>query len=114
MKSIVFVALALVAVAIAAPAVEEPEKIISSDFVKKQDGGYDYNFETAKGISRQENGELKEVLDEDNKPQNVVVVRGSYTYINNEGQPETINYYADETGFHAEGASIPKAPVARR
>lgn len=66
------------------------------------------SFETEDGIQRQENGELKEALDEDNKPQSVVVVRGSYTYTDNEGKPQTITYYADETGYHAEGDAIPK------
>lgn len=66
------------------------------------------SFETEDGIQRQENGELKQVLDEENKPQSVVVVRGSYTYTDNEGKPQTITYYADETGYHAEGDSIPK------
>lgn len=70
------------------------------------------SFETEDGIKRQENGELKEAVDEDNKPRSVVVVRGSYEYTDSEGKPQSITYYADETGFHAVGDSIPK--VARR
>ncbi|XP_059059999.1 larval cuticle protein 1-like [Achroia grisella] len=105
MKLIVVV-FALVAVAIAAP--PEPPKILRSDFDQQPEGGYSFNFETEDGISRNENGELKEALDEENKPHKVVIVRGSYSYTNPEGKPETINYYADETGFHAEGDSIPK------
>ena len=69
-------------------------------------------FESEDGISRQEDGEVKEALDEENKPHSVVVVRGSYSYPGEGGKPETINYYADETGFHAEGDSIPK-PASR-
>lgn len=68
-----------------------------------------FSFETEDGIQRQENGELKEALDEENKPHSVVVVRGSYSYTDSEGKPQSISYYADETGFHAEGDSIPKA-----
>lgn len=68
-------------------------------------------FETSDGVVRGEYGELKDVLDEDNKPQKVVVVRGSYKYTDPEGKPESISYFADETGYHAEGDSIPKVPV---
>ncbi|XP_026751193.1 larval cuticle protein 1-like [Galleria mellonella] len=105
MKLIVVV-FALVAVAVAAP--PEPPKILRSDFNQEPQGGYVFSFETEDGITRNENGEVKQVLDEENKPRDVVIVRGSYTYTDPEGKPETVNYYADETGFHAEGASIPK------
>lgn len=71
------------------------------------------SFKSEDGISRQETGTVKEVIDAENKPQKVIVVRGSYTYYTEEGKPVTITYYADETGFHAEGEVIPKAPAAR-
>ncbi|XP_059060104.1 larval cuticle protein 1-like [Achroia grisella] len=103
---IIVVVFALVAIAVAAP--PEPPQILRSSFDQQPEGGYVYNFETEDGIIRNENGELKQVLDEENKPRNVVIVRGSYSYTNPEGKPETVNYYADETGFHAEGDSIPK------
>ncbi|CAD0198297.1 unnamed protein product [Chrysodeixis includens] len=115
MKFIIVAAVALVAVAAALPVEEnKPVAILRSEFQQEPEGGYVYSFETENGIKRQENGEVKEVLDEENKPRNVVVVRGSYTYVNNEGVEETINYVADENGYKAEGASIPVAPVARR
>lgn len=57
-------------------------------------------------------GELKEALDEENKPHQVIAVRGSYSYKNNDGLVETINYFADEKGFNAEGDSIPKVPTS--
>ncbi|XP_026729274.1 larval cuticle protein 1-like [Trichoplusia ni] len=116
MKSVIFVAVALVAVAVAAPTVvdvPEPVKITESKFVQETEGSYTYDFKSEDGISRQETGTVKEVIDAENKPQKVIVVRGSYTYYNEEGKPVTITYYADETGFHAEGEVIPKAPVAR-
>ncbi|XP_049866014.1 larval cuticle protein 1-like [Pectinophora gossypiella] len=112
---LVIVALALVAVAFAAPQGQpaEPIKILRSEFDQQPEGAYVFSFETENGISRNENGEVKEVPGEDNKPQQVVVVRGSYTYTDPEGKPQTINYYADETGFHAEGDAVPKAPARR-
>ncbi|XP_026729269.1 larval cuticle protein 1-like [Trichoplusia ni] len=113
MKFIILVAVALVAVASALP-VEEPEKTVKSNFDVNPDGEYNFGFETEKGINRQESGQLKTVVDAENKPQTVVVVRGSYSYTDNEGKVETINYEADEEGYRAQGASIPVAPVARR
>uniref|UniRef100_A0A2A4J2Z2 Uncharacterized protein n=1 Tax=Heliothis virescens TaxID=7102 RepID=A0A2A4J2Z2_HELVI len=108
MKSIILVALALVAVAVAAPAEVEPVKIVRSNFDQQPEGGYQFAFEAENGIVRQEAGEVKEVLDEENKPHKVVVVRGSYVYPDVNGKPETVSYYADESGYHAEGESIPK------
>ncbi|KAM3962270.1 larval cuticle protein 1-like [Aphomia sociella] len=105
MKLIV-VLFAVVAAATAASL--EPLKILRSEFDQQPEGAYSYNFETENGIVREETGELKEALDEENKPHSVVIVRGSYSYTNSEGKPESVNYYADETGFHAEGDSIPK------
>lgn len=66
------------------------------------------SFESDDGTSRVENGEVKQVLDEEKKPHEVIVVRGSFSYVNSDGKTETVNYVADETGFHAEGDSIPK------
>ncbi|CAH0749702.1 unnamed protein product [Diatraea saccharalis] len=109
MKLIVAIALC-VAVAMAVPVEKEPPKILRSDFDQQPEGGYVFSFETEDGINRNENGEVKSVVDEENKPHEVVVVRGSYSYTNPEGKQESISYYADETGYHAEGESIPKAP----
>ncbi|VVC98207.1 unnamed protein product [Leptidea sinapis] len=108
------VVLAFVAIAAAVPVGEkEPTKILRSEFDQKPEGPYVFSYETEDGSSRSETGELKETLDEDNKPHNVVVVRGAFSYVNSDGKIETINYWADETGFHAEGDSVPKTPVAR-
>lgn len=68
-----------------------------------------HSFESDDGISRQEAGSLKEVVDEENKPQTVIVVKGTYSYPGEDGKPVVVSYVADETGFHAEGDSIPKA-----
>ncbi|XP_045513528.1 larval cuticle protein 1-like [Pieris brassicae] len=112
---LIIVALAFVAVATAAvvPVANEPTKILRSEYEHKSDGGYIFNYESEDGSSRSEVGEPKEVLDEENKPHQVVVVRGSFSYVDSEGKTETINYYADESGFHAEGDSVPK-PVSRK
>ncbi|XP_047526740.1 larval cuticle protein 1-like [Vanessa atalanta] len=112
---VIIVALALVAVVAAHPVAEtEPIKILRSQFDANPEGGYVFDFETENGIKRSEQGEVREALDEENKPHPVVVVRGSYSYVDVNGNPETITYYADETGYHPEGASIPKVPSPSR
>ncbi|XP_064071303.1 larval cuticle protein 1-like [Vanessa tameamea] len=113
MKMII-VALAVVAVVAAAPADVPVSQILRSEFDQKPDGSYSYSYETDNGINIQAFGEIKQAVDEENKPHDVVVVRGTYEYINDQGKKETITYYADETGYHAEGESIPKVPVASR
>ncbi|CAG5040137.1 unnamed protein product [Parnassius apollo] len=123
MKMMIVAVLALVAVASAAVANVKPEGepvyvvpplTLRSESSQQPDGNYAFSFETENGINRNEKGEPKEVLDEDNKPKVVVTVRGAYSYPTNEGKIETVNYYADESGYHAEGDSIPKVAPSRR
>ncbi|XP_050342360.1 larval cuticle protein 1-like [Nymphalis io] len=109
---LIIVALAFVAVVAAVPAVEQhPIAILRAEFEHDPKGGYFYNYETENGIQRVEHGEVKEVADEDKKIHPVVVVRGSYSYTDENGKPEIINYVADENGYRPEGDSIPKAPT---
>ncbi|XP_061710342.1 larval cuticle protein 1-like isoform X1 [Cydia pomonella] len=98
---------ALMAVALAAPADQPVPQIISAEFNQQPEGGYVYNYETEDGIKKNENGELRTVNDEDNKPQQVVVVHGSYSYADELGQQHSVNYVADENGFQPESADIP-------
>nr|XP_032510830.1 larval cuticle protein 1-like isoform X2 [Danaus plexippus plexippus] len=108
------VALALVACVAALPVEKDVPKILRYDFDPQPNGGYSLNVETDDGIVRYEVAELKEILDENNKPQFVLVVRGQYSYPRSDGSIETISYVADELGFRPEGASIPQAPAAAR
>ncbi|XP_014289606.1 endocuticle structural glycoprotein SgAbd-2 isoform X2 [Halyomorpha halys] len=62
------------------------------------------NYETGDGISVQEEGFLKNPGVEGEEAQ---TARGTYSYTAPDGQVITVNWYADETGFHAEGAHIP-------
>ncbi|CAH0727818.1 unnamed protein product, partial [Brenthis ino] len=109
----IIAALAFLALAAAFPLENnEPTKILRSEHEQSPEGQYNFNFETDDGTSRQEEGTLKEVLDEEKKPHNVVVVRGSYTYVS-DGKPDTITYEADEKGYRASGDSIPKQASRR-
>lgn len=62
-------------------------------------------FQTNDGIFRQESGSVKNLRDEDANE-----IRGQYSYVSPEGETITVNYVADETGFHATGSHIPQAP----
>ncbi|XP_022816447.1 larval cuticle protein 16/17-like [Spodoptera litura] len=113
MKSIILIAVAFLAIAAAAPVEKEPPKVVYYVFEKEPEGSYVFKYETDDGTKREETGVVRETLDEDNKLQRVVVVSGSYTFVNNEGELDTIKYFADESGYHADGKSIPKVPARR-
>ncbi|KAI5631612.1 insect cuticle protein domain-containing protein [Phthorimaea operculella] len=88
-------------------------EVLRSEYDISPEGAYSYNFETENGIFNSAIGELKQAKDEDGKPQTVVVVRGEYTYTDEEGKQHTVSYLADETGFHPQSADIPVAPARR-
>merc|ERR1712012_1181768 len=81
-----FVALCLVAA--------EPIGIRSQSF----DGPnpeFRYSFETENDISQSAEGTMKNVDGVD-----VVTMKGSYSYVGVDGNTWTVDWYADETGFH--------------
>ncbi|XP_071447968.1 endocuticle structural glycoprotein SgAbd-2-like [Hetaerina americana] len=71
------------------------------------DGSYAYSYTTANGISQQERGYLK---NPGVKGAEANVAEGSSTYTSPEGIPISLRYFADENGFHAEGAHLPVSP----
>ena len=66
---------------------------------------FDFDFESANGIKQSAEGEMKTVGDED-----VMVMKGSYQYIDANGEDVLVTWYADETGYHAESSILPVAP----
>ena len=64
-----------------------------------------YSYETSDGVSRQETAELKNVGTETE----ALVVRGSYSFVADDGQTYTVTYIADENGFQPSAPHIPKA-----
>ncbi|XP_008552210.1 endocuticle structural glycoprotein SgAbd-2 [Microplitis demolitor] len=71
------------------------------------DGSYQFSYETDNGISVSESGSPKGVATPDGQAE---LVQGRYSYVAPDGTPITVEYYADETGFHATGAHIPTPP----
>merc|ERR1711963_248618 len=72
---------------------------------------FKYAFETENDISASAEGSLKTVGDSD-----VVVMSGSYSYVGVDGKTWTVDWYADETGFHPSAPFLPKSvePIHQR
>ncbi|KAH8365502.1 hypothetical protein KR093_001486 [Drosophila rubida] len=100
---IVFVA--LFAVALAAP----PTKQINIVYLKSDVNvdGFNYGVETDDGTKISANGQLKQVGDEQG-----IAVKGSYAFVDTDGQLHELSYVADENGFQPQSADLPVAPVA--
>lgn len=109
----IFVAPLLLAAAVFGAAIQQPElkeevPILSQDLEIEPKGKFRYSYETGDGTKSFLEGEVKEVENEEF----VNVVRGSYTYVGDDGKTYTVNYVADENGFQAEGEHIPVSPEA--
>ena len=61
------------------------------------------SFEAENGIKQEAAGELRTVGDAD-----VMVMSGSYEYTGGDGELYRVNWYADETGYHAEAEHLPR------
>uniref|UniRef100_A0A1B6LB64 Uncharacterized protein n=1 Tax=Graphocephala atropunctata TaxID=36148 RepID=A0A1B6LB64_9HEMI len=70
------------------------------------DGSFSYDFQTENGISAQARGHLKNP----GTTAEAQVIQGQFSYTAPDGTPITTRYYADDTGFHAEGAHLPVPP----
>ncbi|XP_068618843.1 endocuticle structural glycoprotein ABD-5-like [Battus philenor] len=97
MQKFVLCALALVAVAAAAPQQQPDQHPV---YILKQDSdvspdGYNFDFETSDGTSRQEQGTLKQISDD----HLALEVKGSYKYVAPDGVVYTVTFTADEHGF---------------
>lgn len=92
----------LIVVVAAAPPRTDDITILSRTFAN--DGNtYNFGFEQSDGQKRDEAGEIKII---DKEPG--IVMRGSYSFVADDGQTYTVTYIADENGFQPSGAHIPK------
>ncbi|XP_037811995.1 larval cuticle protein 65Ag1-like [Lucilia sericata] len=105
MKFIIVFA-ALFAVALAAPRPEDATVLRSESEVGPE--SFQYSYATSDGVEAQAQGQLKNVgTDEE-----AIVVKGSFSFVADDGQTYTVNYVADENGFQPQGAHLPVAPEA--
>ncbi|XP_030384981.1 larval cuticle protein 65Ag1-like [Scaptodrosophila lebanonensis] len=107
MKFIIVFA-ALFAVVLAAPANPDADSQVLRSDSDVGPENYKYAYETSNGINAQEEGQLNNAGSENE----AIAVRGSFTWVDPEGQSHTITYIADENGFQPQGADIPLAPEA--
>ncbi|XP_005190117.1 larval cuticle protein 65Ag1 [Musca domestica] len=104
MKFIVVFA-ALFAVALAAP---RPDAEVLKNESDVGPEGFNYAYATSDGVEGQASGQLKNVGTEEE----AIVVKGSFTYVGDDGVTYSVNYVADENGFQPQGAHLPVAPEA--
>ncbi|KAI8126464.1 Larval cuticle protein 8 [Lucilia cuprina] len=93
---------ALIGCALAAPPQDAQEVQVLRYDSDVQPEGYKFAVETSDGKTHQEEGQLKDIGTENE----ALVVRGSYSYIGDDGQTYTVNYVADENGFQPEDAVV--------
>ncbi|XP_073837691.1 larval cuticle protein 65Ag1-like [Musca autumnalis] len=103
MKFIIVFA-ALFALALAAPS--DVQIVRSESDVGPE--SFQYAFETSDNTKAEAQGQLNNVGTE----QEALAVRGSYSFVGDDGQTYTVTYVADENGFQPQGAHLPVAPEA--
>ena len=67
-----------------------------------------YRFEQSDGQKREESAVVNN-LGSDNES---IAVRGSFSFVGDDGQTYTVTYVADENGFQPSAPHLPVAPVA--
>ncbi|XP_075161485.1 larval cuticle protein 65Ag1-like [Haematobia irritans] len=96
----VIVFAALFAVALAA---EDVQILKSNSDVGPESFKYDYA--TSDGTESQAEGHVINVGTEEEG----IAIKGSYSFVGDDGQTYTVNYVADENGFQPTGAHLPVA-----
>ncbi|XP_043644927.1 endocuticle structural protein SgAbd-6, partial [Drosophila teissieri] len=80
----------------------EPVAILKSEINKHEDGSYDAAYESADGTSRSEGAVVVDKGTDDE----ALEVKGSYKYINEDGQEVEVFYTAGKNGFVPYGSII--------
>ncbi|EDV41243.1 uncharacterized protein Dana_GF10921 [Drosophila ananassae] len=97
----------IVFVALFALAVAEEAQILRLDSDVGPES-FQYGFETSDGVKAESQGQLNNIGSEHES----LAVRGSYSFVGDDGQTYTVTYTADENGFQPQGAHLPVAPQA--
>jgi Insect cuticle protein len=95
--------LSIIAIAAAAPT---DVGFLQQNEARDEHGQFSYNFLTADGVARTEQGRL---IANSDGTQNIFVTRGAYRYVAPDGQIVETHYTADENGFRVTGSHIPTA-----
>ncbi|XP_030759750.1 endocuticle structural glycoprotein SgAbd-3-like isoform X2 [Sitophilus oryzae] len=80
-------------------------RIISQENDIQPDGTFRWSFETEDGTKQEQNGQPKQIEQEV-----AIVLQGSASWIDDEGNPHQLTYIADENGYQPQSADIPVAP----
>ncbi|XP_044593210.1 flexible cuticle protein 12-like [Cotesia glomerata] len=100
---------AVVAVAAAQHQAEPvPIAILRQSHDQSPEGSYQYSYDTEHGIHVDEAGQPGPLTKDGTQP---ITVRGSFSFVGNDGVTYGVTYTADETGYHPEGAHLPVAPA---
>lgn len=67
---------------------------------------FDFSYETENGIKQEASGTMKDIGGTE-----VMVMRGSYSYVDQNGDDVLVSWVADERGFRAESDILPIAPA---
>jgi len=105
MKFLIVFALCVVA-ALAAPA--DDVTILKSEFDNIGIDGYNFAFEQSDGQKRDESAVVNNLGSENES----ISVRGSFSFVGDDGQTYTVTYVADENGFQPSAPHLPVAPEA--
>ncbi|XP_076256899.1 larval cuticle protein 1-like isoform X1 [Rhynchophorus ferrugineus] len=100
-----FIGLLCVAAVLSAPAENEPVPIVAQESDIQPDGTFKWSFETGDGVKVEQTGQPKQIDQE-----TAVVLQGSASWTDNEGNPHQLTYVADENGYQPQSADIPVAP----
>lgn len=87
------------------PNADNQAQILRSEAVVNPDS-FQYEYETSNGIAANEAGQLKQFTQEEA----AVVAQGAFRWTAPDGTPISIQYVADETGYHPTGDHLPVAP----
>ncbi|KAL7049061.1 hypothetical protein ACKWTF_003577 [Chironomus riparius] len=93
----------LVAAALAAPAGDV--EILKSDFENLGLDSYNFAYEQSDGQKREESAVVNNFGSENES----IAIRGSFSFVGDDGQTYTVTYIADENGFQPSAAHIPTA-----
>ncbi|XP_063709631.1 endocuticle structural glycoprotein ABD-5-like [Culicoides brevitarsis] len=104
MKLTIVVLFACVAVALGRQVVP----ILTQEEVRDDFGQFSLRYATGNGIARTEQGSFKRTAD----GRAILVQRGAYSYIGDDGITYTVNYIADENGFQVVGDHLPQPVIA--